>query len=110
MRPEAAKELILQEKLSLQRTTLANQATFLSFLRTSMYFLVAGLSVQNLLKLENGLYIQIGLFFMSALILTLGIINYYVHKKKIKRNQKNVGAYHKDLVKEMDYHSSDRFE
>jgi putative membrane protein len=32
------KDLILREKLALQRTTLANQSTFLLLLRTSMYF------------------------------------------------------------------------
>lgn len=43
------KDLLLRENLALQRTILANQTTFLSFLRTSMYFLVAGLSIKNLL-------------------------------------------------------------
>ena len=50
------KDLILREKLALQRTILANQSTFLSFLRTSMYFLMAGLSLTNLLLIENGLF------------------------------------------------------
>jgi putative membrane protein len=36
------KDLILRERLALQRTILANQSTFLSFLRTSLYFLIAG--------------------------------------------------------------------
>lgn len=43
------KDLILKEKLALQRTILANRSTFLSFLRMSMYFLIAGLSLKNLL-------------------------------------------------------------
>ena len=59
------KDLILREKLALQRTILANQTTFLSFLRTSMYFLIAGLSVKNLLEIENSLLIQSGLFIVS---------------------------------------------
>ena len=45
------KDLILREKLALQRTVLANQSTFLAFLRTAMYFLVAGLTINNLLDL-----------------------------------------------------------
>jgi putative membrane protein len=32
------KDLILRERLALQRTVLANQSTFLAFLRTAMYF------------------------------------------------------------------------
>ena len=47
------KDLILREKLALQRTILANQSTFLSFIRTSMYFLVAGISVNNLTTIPN---------------------------------------------------------
>lgn len=44
------KDLILRERLTLQRTILANQSAFLSFLRTSLYFLIAGLSIRNVLK------------------------------------------------------------
>ena len=51
------KDLILRERLALQRTVLANQSTFLSFLRTAMYFLIAGLSLKNLLKIENSIVI-----------------------------------------------------
>lgn len=51
------KDLILRERLALQRTVLANQSTFLSFLRTAMYFLIAGLSLKNSLKIENSIVI-----------------------------------------------------
>ncbi len=53
------KDLILREKLAVQRTVMANQTTLLSFIRTSFYFLVAGLSLKSLLKLENSLLFQI---------------------------------------------------
>jgi putative membrane protein len=93
------KDLILRERLALQRTILANQSTFLSFLRTSMYFLIAGLSVRNLLKIENGIYIEILLFAISILILILGIINFFKHKKSILENEKHIGDY------QLDYYS-----
>ena len=38
------KDLILRERLALQRSGLAKQSTLLAFLRTAMYFLIAGLS------------------------------------------------------------------
>ena len=47
------KDLILREKLALERTVLANQSTFLAFLRTSMYFLVAGVSINNLTTVKS---------------------------------------------------------
>ena len=87
------KDLILREKLALQRTILANQTTFLSFLRTSMYFLIAGLSVKNLLEIENSLLIQSGLFIVSFVILVLGVVNYFKHKKSILENKKHIGNY-----------------
>ena len=90
------KDLILREKLALQRTALANQTTLLAFLRTSMYFLVAGLSLKSLLKVQNSFEIEIVLFAISFIILSLGIINYFRHKKMIYENEKNIGSYKSD--------------
>lgn len=87
------KDLILREKLALQRTTLANQSTFLAFLRTAMYFLIAGLSLKNLLKVENSLLIEIALFGTSIVIFILGTLNYLKHKRSIANNIKHIGEY-----------------
>jgi putative membrane protein len=81
------KDLILRELLALQRTVLANKSTFLAFLRTVMYFLIAGLSLKNLLKFENSNVIELSLFIISFLILVLGIFNYFKHKKSILENK-----------------------
>ena len=94
-----SKDLILREKLALQRTILANQSTFLSFLRTSMYFLIAGLSLRNLLKIENSLFIEIALFITSFVIFVLGTINYFKHKKSIIENKKHIGDYQLEYYK-----------
>jgi uncharacterized membrane protein YidH (DUF202 family) len=53
MKETVNKDLILRERLALQRTILANQTTVLAFFRTAMYFFVAGLSTRNLLKIEK---------------------------------------------------------
>jgi putative membrane protein len=87
------KDLILRERLALQRTILANQSTFLAFLRTSMYFFVAGLSLESLLKIENSFIIEWFLFISSFVILCIGIFNYFKHKKLILDNEKNIGDY-----------------
>ncbi|MET0759161.1 MAG: DUF202 domain-containing protein [Flavobacterium sp.] len=93
------KDLILRERLALQRTLLANQSTFLSFLRTSMYFLIAGLSLRNLLKVENSLLIEIALFITSFVIFVLGTLNYLKHKKSILENKKHIGDYQLEYYK-----------
>jgi len=74
------KDLILRENLAIQRTIMANQTTFLSFIRTSMYFLVAGLSVQNIVQF-NTIGWAIYLFYgMSILGLFIGVLNYFSQK------------------------------
>lgn len=87
------KDLILREKLALQRTVLANQSTFLAFLRTSMYFLIAGLSIDSVLNVPSGNTYQIVLFSISALLLIAGVTNYFINRKKIKESEQHVGHY-----------------
>lgn len=101
MEPNKAvnKDLILREKLALQRTVLANQSTFLSFLRTAMYFLIAGLSLHNLLKVENSFLIELTLFITSFFILVFGTLNYFKHKKSIAENKKHIGDYQLEYYK-----------
>ncbi|MGO4821206.1 MULTISPECIES: DUF202 domain-containing protein [unclassified Flavobacterium] len=90
------KDLILRERLALQRTILANQTTFLAFLRTAMYFAVAGLSTRNLLEIKNSLLIEIAFYLISFVILVLGVINFFKHKKMISENKKHIGDYKLD--------------
>ncbi len=90
------KDLILRERLALQRTILANQSTFLSFLRTSMYFAVAGVSVDRLLDLPGGHVYEYILFVISAVILVVGVTNYAIHKKKIASSERHIGDYQLD--------------
>ena len=93
------KDLILRERLAIQRTVMANQTTLLSFLRTSLYFLVAGLSLNNLLKLENSLSFQITFYSVSIIILFLGIYNYLKQVLLIKNSEKHIGDYKLDYLK-----------
>lgn len=85
------KDLILREKLALQRTILANQSTFLAFLRTSMYFLVAGVSINNLTTIKQGQTIEIIFIIISVLLFSFGLINFFVHKKKIAESENHIG-------------------
>jgi len=87
------KELILREKLAIQRTHLANQTTFLSFLRSSMYFLIAGLTIPNLVvPAQTGIF-EIPLFSISALLLITGVINYFRNHRRIKNSEIHIGNY-----------------
>lgn len=96
MKETINKDLILRERLALQRTILANQTTFLAFLRTALYFFIAGLSAQNLLKIKNAPFVEISLYTVSIILLILGILNFFKHKKMIFKNEKNIGDYKMD--------------
>jgi putative membrane protein len=92
------RDLLLRENLAIQRTVLANQTTFLSFLRTSMYFLVAGLSIKNLLEVEGSIYYQVPLYVISVCILIFGIVNYFRHRRIIELSKGQVGDFKMDYL------------
>ena len=94
------KELILRERLALQRTRLANQTTLLSFIRTSLYFLIAGLSIESLLKLENSLLIELSFFPAAVALFIIGLYNFFKQKRAIKEGEKHVGAYKDEYLHE----------
>jgi putative membrane protein len=85
------KDLILRENLALQRTIMANQTTLLSFVRTSMYFLVAGISVQNVVRLAHLSWVFYLFYAISAGLLLGGIFNYFRQKRLIEEARKMVG-------------------
>lgn len=94
------KDLILREKLAVQRTVMANQTTLLSFIRTSLYFLVAGLSLKSLLKLDNSLLFQITFYVVSFSTMVIGVYNYFKQKRLIQNSEIHIGDYKTDYLKQ----------
>ena len=89
-------DLVLREKLALERTVMANQRTFLSFLRTALYFSIAGLSINELLVIKHGEIIVVLFFSVSFLLLSIGIVSYLNQRKKIELSRKQIGVYKAD--------------
>lgn len=87
------KDLILREELAIERTQMANDRTLLSFIRTALYFAVAGLTVNDLLKLEYGLIAEIVFWCVSIFLLGVGLVKYFSMKKKLKETEKHTGNY-----------------
>jgi putative membrane protein len=100
MMSETNKDLILREKLAIQRTRMANQTTFLSFLRTSMYFIVAGLSMKNLFKVDHSVTYETLFYIIGFIMLLIGIINYFRQAKKIKQSEIHIGNYKREYFSE----------
>lgn len=92
-KPSVNKDLILREKLAIQRTVMTNYTTLLSFIRTALYFSVAGLSINNLMKISYGKWIEVACWIFAGLILFAGFINYFIQKKKIEESKRHIGNY-----------------
>lgn len=87
------KDLVLREKLAIERTVMANQRTFLSFLRTALYFSIAGLTIHEVPVLKKHTFVVVAFFIISFILLVTGFIAYYNQKKKIAISRKQVGNY-----------------
>lgn len=87
------KDLILRERLALERTDMAIDRTFLSFLRTSLYFSIAGMTVNSILKVSYGVWVEILFWIIGILILIIGIFKLYRNKKKLKKSKLHIGNY-----------------
>lgn len=87
------KDLILRENLAIERTHLANQTTLLSFLRTSMYFFVAGLTIYQLLDFESKVWVSFGMYTFSVILFVFGIYNFFKQRRWILQQKKHVGDY-----------------
>ncbi len=91
------KDLILREKLAIQRTHLANQTTLLSYLRTALYFFVAGLSIEQFFNMEHSV-ISIIFFGFAIIIALYGMLNYFTQRKSIDQSKKNIGDYKLEYI------------
>ena len=87
------KDLILRERLAIERTAMANDTTLLAFIRTALYFSIAGMSVNRLLNVKHGLFIEILFWIIAFCILIIGIIRYRKHKESLKNSEKHIGDY-----------------
>lgn len=101
---EMNKDLILREQLSIQRTRLANQSTLLSFLRSSMYFLIAGLSIHNFYTVGSAFVIELMLFAFAILLFIFGIANYIYQARLIRDSEKHVGSYKVEYLLKKERH------
>lgn len=85
MEKDIEQELIIRDYLARQRTALANDRTLLSYIRTSLYFLVSGTAlfeVNNLSHISNLGYLAFGL---SITFLGIGVFSYFKVKQKLKK-------------------------
>jgi putative membrane protein len=87
------KDLILREEMALERTKMAQYRTFLSFLRSALYFPVAGVSMHQAMDISFGLYLQWGGILMGITIISAGFVFLYRANKKNIIYKSAIGNY-----------------
>ena len=92
------KDLVLREYLALERTKLANERTLLTYIRTGLYFLVAGSTLGHLIDTSFWNVMGIPLVVVGALIPLLGLIRFFRVKGKIENSKQYIGQASMDFI------------
>lgn len=85
MEKDFEQELIIRDYLARQRTALANDRTLLSYIRTSLYFLVSGTALFEVNTLSHVSQLGYLAFGLSFAFLGVGIFSFFKIKKKLKK-------------------------
>lgn len=85
------KDLVLREYLALERTKLANERTLLTYIRTGLYFLVAGSTLGHLIDTPFWNILGVPLVVVGLLIVLFGMIRYIRVSRAITKSRKNIG-------------------
>lgn len=77
-------EIILRDYLALERTRLANERTLFAYIRTSLYLILAGLTLIQLNKFGSLEWIGIISLLSSGVFLFIGIYRYRKLNRELK--------------------------
>jgi putative membrane protein len=94
---DAKDEIILRDYLAMQRTTLANERTLFSYIRTSLYLVLGGIGLLQVEQFENlrwAGYLALGI---SVFLLIYGIVRYIVLRVKLQKFYDSIGLGKEDL-------------
>lgn len=78
-------EVILRDYLAIERTRLANERTLLSYIKSSLYLLLGGITVLQLKNYPDLEYLGITALIFSAIFFIIGIYRFTLLKKSLKR-------------------------
>ncbi|WP_417603361.1 DUF202 domain-containing protein [Owenweeksia hongkongensis] len=86
---EAKEKIILRDYLALERTTLANERTLFSYIRTSLYLVIGGIGLLKLEDFSSLRWLGNVSLVISALLIIYGLIRYFVLKRKLLKFYEN---------------------
>jgi len=78
-------KIILRDFLALERTTLANERTLFSYIRTSLYLILGGIGFIQLKSFESIQWLGYLSFGISIVMIIYGLIRYYKLKRKLQK-------------------------
>ena len=93
------KDLVLREYLAIERTKLANERTLLTYIRTGLYFLVAGSTLGHLIDTRFWNVMGAPLIIVAALITAFGVVRFIRMGREIQKSKKYVGSASMDFVR-----------
>lgn len=85
------KDLVLREYLALERTKLANERTLLTYIRTGLYFLIAGSTLGALIDTTFWDVLGTPLIVIGLVIALLGVIRFVRVARIIERSRGHIG-------------------
>lgn len=78
-------EVILRDYLAIERTRLANERTLLSYITSSLYLLLGGITFLQLKNFPDFKYLGIMALVFSAIFFIIGICRFTLLKKSLKK-------------------------
>jgi putative membrane protein len=93
------KDLVLREYLAIERTKLANERTLLTYIRTGLYFLVAGSTLGHLIDTRFWNMMGSPIVTVGALITAFGVVRFIRMGREIERSKKHVGNASLDFIR-----------
>lgn len=82
---EKKEDIILRDHLSMERTKLANERTFLSYIRTSLYLILGGIAFLGMQDLEEIKWLGYFSLTLSMIVLFIGITRFLQLKRHLKK-------------------------
>lgn len=84
-------KIILRDYLAMQRTTLANERTLFSYIRTSLYLAIGGVGFMKVATLEDLIWLGYPALALSGGIAVYGIVRYLILRHRLKKFYREAG-------------------
>ena len=93
------KELVLREHLAVERTKLGNERMLLAYIRTGLYFLVAGSALGELIETRFWNVMDVPIILVGLAIVLAGVFRFLRVMRVIERARHNIGEASEAFVK-----------